>query len=579
MLLVSAEAASARTLAALRRARAHQETARRALRPLGLVAVALATGATFRTDPRPGWHGTGLGHRLSRGGAHTCTGLRHYLSTRTDRLRLRTAVIVGLLASSLVLVWLQPRGVGFVGLFVAVVLLARRMPSRAGLLLTGVGFAILVLISTVGSHQSAVSDLLRAAVLVGFYTVAVLAQRLGAANQQAERLLLELEASRDMQARAAAMAERQRLAREMHDVLAHSLSGLMLQLEGARILAAEQPDDPRLPGTIERAHQLGRTGLAEARRAIAMLRDEEVPGPERLATLAGDFARDHGIPCDLVVTGAERELDSQARLAVYRVAQEALTNTVKHAAAAARVQLRLDYGTDRACLTVEDFGGGPPTPGHAESDGYGLTGMRERAELLGGSLSAEPTGAGLPGRTAGARMSDPIRVLTADDQRVVREGLAMLLGLIPGVEVVGTASDGAEAVSLAGELHPDVVLMDLRMPRCDGVEATRLLREQQPAVKVVVLTTYADDRSVVDALRAGARGYLTKDAGAADISHALHRVVADQAVIDPAVQHHLVDAIASGPPERETQTSALPRRPDAPGDRSAHPHRRGTVEC
>ena len=111
-------------------------------------------------------------------------------------------------------------------------------------------------------------------------------------------------------------------------------------------------------------------------------------------------------------------------------------------------------------------------------------------------------------------MTEPkIRVLAADDQRVVREGLAMLLGLLPDVEVAGTAADGEEVLALAAELRPDVILMDLRMPRMDGVEATRRLRERDPAVKVVVLTTYADDRSVIDALRAGALGYLTKDAG------------------------------------------------------------------
>ncbi len=141
----------------------------------------------------------------------------------------------------------------------------------------------------------------------------------------------------------------------------------------------------------------------------------------------------------------------------------------------------------------------------------------------------------------------PIRVLVADDQRVVREGLAMVLGLMPDVEVVGAASDGAEAVALAAKLHPDVVLMDLRMPRCDGVEATRLLREREPGTKVVVLTTYSDDRSVLDALRAGARGYLTKDAGGAEIRQALLRVQGDHAVLDPVVQHHLVDAIATTP--------------------------------
>ena len=160
-------------------------------------------------------------------------------------------------------------------------------------------------------------------------------------------------------------------------------------------------------------------------------------------------------------------------------------------------------------------------------------------------------------------MTDRIRVLAVDDQRVVREGLAMLLGLLPDVEVVGTAADGEQALTMAAELRPDVVLMDLRMPRVDGVEATRRLRESAPAVKVVVLTTYADDRSVIDALRAGALGYLTKDAGAPEIYHALRRVTSGQAALDPVIQRHLVDAIAAGPDadeERSTVDGQSPSR-------------------
>jgi DNA-binding NarL/FixJ family response regulator len=144
-------------------------------------------------------------------------------------------------------------------------------------------------------------------------------------------------------------------------------------------------------------------------------------------------------------------------------------------------------------------------------------------------------------------VNDTIRVLVADDQRVVREGLATLLGLLEGVEVIGAASDGNEVCELAAALHPDVVLMDLRMPRRDGVDATRGLRELDPNIKVLMLTTYADDRSVIDALRAGARGYLTKDAGADQIRLALDQVMRGQAAIDPAVQHHLLDAIATSP--------------------------------
>ena len=138
-------------------------------------------------------------------------------------------------------------------------------------------------------------------------------------------------------------------------------------------------------------------------------------------------------------------------------------------------------------------------------------------------------------------------VVLADDQRVVREGLATLLGLLPHIEVLGTASDGEEAIALVERLRPDVVLMDLRMPRCDGVAATRRLRERGSTTQVVVLTTYADDRSVVEALRAGARGFLTKDAGAEEIERAIAAVTRGEAAIDPAVQHHLVDAVAGRP--------------------------------
>ncbi|MFI5906361.1 response regulator [Dactylosporangium sp. NPDC051541] len=157
-----------------------------------------------------------------------------------------------------------------------------------------------------------------------------------------------------------------------------------------------------------------------------------------------------------------------------------------------------------------------------------------------------------------------IRVLLADDQRVVREGLALVLGLLPDVEVVGAAADGGEAVELAVRLRPDIVLMDLRMPRVDGVEATRRLKQRAPEVRVVVLTTYSDDRSVLEALRAGARGYLTKEAGGEEILAAMERVRRDGAALDPAVQHHVLNALHEPPPRdndgltpREVEVLAL----------------------
>ncbi|MFI0186018.1 response regulator [Streptomyces sp. NPDC017082] len=147
------------------------------------------------------------------------------------------------------------------------------------------------------------------------------------------------------------------------------------------------------------------------------------------------------------------------------------------------------------------------------------------------------------------RVAKTARVVVADDQTVVREGIVMLLGLLPGVEVVGAAGDGEEAVRLAGELAPDVVLMDLRMPRCDGVEATRRIRTRYPATQVVVLTTYADDESLFPALRAGARGYLTKDAGGDEIVRAVHSVLSGEAGLSPSVQRRLLERLSQPEPE------------------------------
>jgi DNA-binding NarL/FixJ family response regulator len=143
-------------------------------------------------------------------------------------------------------------------------------------------------------------------------------------------------------------------------------------------------------------------------------------------------------------------------------------------------------------------------------------------------------------------VSANIRVLIADDQKVVREGLVSLIGLLPGITVVGAATDGDDAVRQALELEPDVVLMDLNMPRCNGVEATERLRRLRPDTLVVVLTTYSDDAWVFSALQAGARGFLTKDAGADEILRAITDVAAGHAQLDPAVQRRLLDALSGG---------------------------------
>jgi DNA-binding NarL/FixJ family response regulator len=157
--------------------------------------------------------------------------------------------------------------------------------------------------------------------------------------------------------------------------------------------------------------------------------------------------------------------------------------------------------------------------------------------------------------------AEQLRIVVADDQAAVREGLVALLGMLPGIDVVGAAADGEEAVRLVATERPDAILLDLHMPVLDGIQATQRLAEQYPGVAVVVLTTYDDDESILAALNAGARSYLTKDASRADIAQALRSAAAGLSVLDPAVQARLLAAASS----RQGQPAAATLPDDLPG--------------
>jgi len=279
------------------------------------------------------------------------------------------------------------------GVFPALCLAAFALPVQLSAIVAGAAIGA-VSAAWISSGRGGIAGIvLNDFAILAFYVLSLFARRLRESNQRAELLLRELEQTRAAQAQAATLAERQRLAREMHDVLAHSLSGLVLNLEGAMLLASQGGADPKVSDAIHRAHRLARTGLQEARRAIGMLRDDALPGPRRLAGLAAEFEADTGVPCQVTVTGAEAELDTDVRLTVYRVAQEALTNIRKHAEAS-RVEIRLAYEPHKTRLIIEDTGRRSHGPAPDEETGYGLTGMKERAELLGGTLTAAPTDRG-----------------------------------------------------------------------------------------------------------------------------------------------------------------------------------------
>ena len=365
-------------------------------------------------------------------------------------------------------------------------------------------------------------------------------------QDRTELLMAQLQDAREGEAAAAALAERSRIAGELHDVLAHSLSGLAIQLQGARKLAGREQVSAGLRATIERSAELAKAGLADAKQAVGALRGDRLPTVDQLGALVEGFRRDTG-------TEATLRIDGTSPAAARGGQPGAVPRRPGGADQHRPLRARRDHRRHRELPAR-------PHPGHRRRPcppiscrsrpGRGARiappGRCGRRAWPDGDARARPAGRRhRPGRADRRRMasraggavvtavSEPgtIRVLIADDQRVVREGLSMLVALLDDVQVVGTACDGAEAIRLAEDRRPDVVLMDLRMPGVDGISATAALRERAPAARVLVLTTYADQDAIVAALQAGARGYLTKDASAEQIETAIRAVHAGQAAV------------------------------------------------
>jgi len=365
------------------------------IRSLSAAVIVFVAAYSFHARPAPGDRGQALAVAVALIALCGATITVMWLAWAKPALHPAVQLGVPLLAvaSAAMLVGLQANDAGFLGVFPALCFAALMLPVPVSAVVAGAAITAVSAAWVVTGRVPVEGIILNDFAIVAIYFLSLLARRLRESNQRAELMLAELEQTRAAQAQAAMLAERQRLTREMHDVLAHSLSGLVLNLEGAKLLAGQGGADPQVSQAIDRAHRLARTGLEEARRAIGLLRGDALLGPHRLADLAAEFTADSGIRCTFSVTGDESELGSDGRLTCYRVAQEALTNVRKHARADA-VEIRLAYEPSGTSLTIEDSStlGEPPAP--SDGTGYGLTGMRERAALLGGTLTAGPTGNG-----------------------------------------------------------------------------------------------------------------------------------------------------------------------------------------
>jgi signal transduction histidine kinase len=351
--------------------------------PLGVIII-LGVGAGVLADEPP----AGAGVPVSIAVLIVAAGCwAAGLSERVRDTRLVVGVLVGLGLCGAGLDWPQSDGPGLVTGFMALAGLALRAPRMVALLAAG---PVVAAIAVADAHEAVnpASAALTAAMSAAFlFVTSALAALSRDAQHRAEALLAREATIREVREQMAALAERSRLARELHDILAHCLSGLSVQLEGARLRAAETAADARLADQIACAQQLARDGMLNARRAVRALRGDEACGVPPLPQLVSDTAATLGVPVTLRVCGMPRSLAPEAALTAYRMVQEALTNVAKHAGRGAQATIVLTWDPESLDISVADQGGSRPvtagTPG-----GLGLTGMAERAALHGGRLEA-----------------------------------------------------------------------------------------------------------------------------------------------------------------------------------------------
>ena len=308
--------------------------------------------------------------------------------------------------------------------------------------------------------------------------------------------------------------ERNRLARELHDSVTQKLFGLTLTAEAAATVIDRDPEARK--AQLRRLQELTREAMDELRSLIFELRPPAAESEGLATALRKHVDVLQSVHGDAVALSVEGDAEPRGSAGeVLRIAQEALQNALRHAGAS-RIDVRLRAHDGHLSVAVADDGVGfdPDEPG-LRSRRLGLTSMEERARALGGTLSIDVAPRG--GDHHRARGAAVIRVLIADDHAVVREGLRAFLALQDDIDVVGEAADGEEAVQAVARLAPDVALVDLVMPRVDGIEAIGRIRAERPETRVIVLTSFVDEDKMLPAVRAGAVGYLLKDVQPQDL--------------------------------------------------------------
>ena len=371
--------------------------------------------------------------------------------------------------------------------------------------------------------------------------------------------------------------ERERLAREIHDGLAQTITSIVMLLD---TLARATPEDAPIHERLEQTRALAREAVAETRRVVWNLKPAgEIQETPRAVVEReiNSFERRTGIRPELIAAGEERPVAPEIAAAVQRLIHEALQNAASHSNAT-RVRILLDYGLKILSLQIEDDGEGsdPEALDLGADSKIGLAGVAERIRLVGGSVRIE-SAAGMGTRvhaelpytpTAPAQLVQPqpraadrelgrqpasnsaarpsanrIRAVLIDDHTVVREGLVRMLQDQPDLEVVGAAATGSDGLRMIAEHRPDVVLCDLQLPDMSGAEVIARVRAHFPEIPCLVVTTYDNDESIYESVKAGAKGYVLKDVTAAELGDAVRAASRNESLIQPIVARKLVDRL------------------------------------
>ena len=327
----------------------------------------------------------------------------------------------------------------------------------------------------------------------------------------------------------AVLAERNRIAQEIHDGIAQAFTGILLQL-GAVEPRAENASGPHA-ALLTRVEDLAREGLAEARRSVMALR----PAPSRcrgLESALRELAQRSTVPGRVTTT-----LESSAwptrftpehEHELLRIAQEAVSNAVRHARPQTIRISMADDDTHWALSVADDGCGLRDDPEISAQEGFGLTSMRERAAAIGAEWSIRSgRDSGNVRRRAHTEAEFPmttaskLRLILADDHPVVRDGLAAIINQQQDMEVVAAAENGEEAVTLYERHRPEVMVLDLRMPKKDGVAVVEDVISKHANARILIMTTHDGDEDIFRCLTQGAMGYLLKDAGRQEILSAI----------------------------------------------------------